>query len=86
MEEAEAFKAQGNKFFKEKSYKNAIEQYTKGNISPPCLYASHTKSNPSLQPSNSFPSPPLFSATVPLPTCPTANTSPLSRTAHEPPT
>ena len=29
-EEAEAFKAAGNKFYKEKNYKKAIEEYTKG--------------------------------------------------------
>jgi DnaJ homolog subfamily C member 7 len=29
-DEAEAYKAAGNKFFKEKDYKNAIIQYTKG--------------------------------------------------------
>lgn len=29
-DEAESFKAAGNKFFKEKDYKNAIIQYTKG--------------------------------------------------------
>lgn len=29
-EEAEAFKALGNKFYKEKNYKKAIEEYTKG--------------------------------------------------------
>jgi DnaJ family protein C protein 7 len=34
MEEAEGYKAQGNKFFKDKSYKSAIEYYTKGNVSP----------------------------------------------------
>lgn len=31
-EDAEAFKAAGNKFFKEKSYTEAIEQYSKGMI------------------------------------------------------
>lgn len=35
-DEAEAYKAAGNKFFKEKDYKNAIVQYTKGMfLSPP---------------------------------------------------
>lgn len=34
MEEAEGYKAQGNKFFKDKSYKSAIDYYTKGNVSP----------------------------------------------------
>lgn len=29
-EEAEAFKANGNKFYKNKEYKKAIEEYTKG--------------------------------------------------------
>lgn len=29
-EDAEAFKLSGNKFFKEKNYKKAIEEYTKG--------------------------------------------------------
>jgi DnaJ family protein C protein 7 len=29
-EEAEAFKANGNKFYKAKDYKKAIEEYTKG--------------------------------------------------------
>lgn len=31
-EEAEAFKANGNKFYKSKEYKKAIEEYTKGRI------------------------------------------------------
>ena len=30
VEEAEAFKAAGNKFYKAKEYKKAIEEYTKG--------------------------------------------------------
>lgn len=33
-EEAEAFKANGNKFYKSKEYKKAIEEYTKGTASP----------------------------------------------------
>lgn len=33
MDEAEAFKAAGNKFFKEKNYADAIKQYDKGKIS-----------------------------------------------------
>ncbi len=33
-EEAEAFKASGNKFYKAKEYKKAIEEYTKGMLSP----------------------------------------------------
>jgi len=31
-EDAEAFKAAGNKFYKEKNYKKAIEEYTKGTL------------------------------------------------------
>lgn len=34
-EEAEAFKAAGNKFYKAKEYKKAIEEYTKGTLSRP---------------------------------------------------
>lgn len=32
VEDAEAFKAAGNKFFKEKAYRQAIDQYSKGKI------------------------------------------------------
>lgn len=32
LEEAEAFKANGNKFYKNKEYKKAIEEYTKGRL------------------------------------------------------
>lgn len=33
-EDAEAFKTAGNKFYKAKEYKKAIEEYTKGNNPP----------------------------------------------------
>lgn len=36
-EDAEAFKANGNKFYKNKEYKKAIEEYTKGNLFLVCL-------------------------------------------------
>lgn len=36
-DEAESYKAAGNKFFKERDYRNAIIQYTKGMLSPSCL-------------------------------------------------
>lgn len=36
-EDAEAFKANGNKFYKAKDYKKAIEEYTKGEIYDFCL-------------------------------------------------
>lgn len=41
-DEAEAYKAAGNKFFKEKDYKNAIVQYTKGMFAHLCMATSQT--------------------------------------------
>ena len=37
-DEAESYKAAGNRFFKEKDYRNAIIQYTKGKISANCEF------------------------------------------------
>lgn len=41
VDEAEAYKAAGNKFFKDKEYKKAIEQYSKGRWSAPDIAVLH---------------------------------------------
>lgn len=40
-EDAEAFKTAGNRFYKAREYKKAIEEYTKGQILPHILLKSH---------------------------------------------
>jgi DnaJ family protein C protein 7 len=57
-EEAESYKAAGNRFFKEKDYKNAIIQYTKGKLDSLniFLFTSLKKHQPSLW----FPNRPLI--------------------------
>ena len=90
-DEAEAYKAAGNKFFKDKDYKNAIVQYSKGMC--PLLFYRGQSPAAAVRPgclltccqlSSSCPIPPPTSATVRPPTCPTRVTSLPSRTARAP--